>query len=1165
MVLLPLAILAGLASGIGYFRLQQGPVSVNFLVEPIKQGIDQGLPGLKATFDDVILTLAETGGLELRLKNLHLKETTGDTVISAPQAAIELNAGALWGLEAAPERVELIEPRISLLYSRKGGLSLDFDADEAGPPASPPAGGLRPAKATASDGVDLASVIASTVRYAREAGGASKLREVGLRNATVILDAEGRTSYWQVPRLLVDVERRSEASVVSGAARISSAGRIWTASFRVEDPGAGEALSVTSSIRDVVPRQIAAAIPGVDVLDLFDAPTSADVKAEFNRSGELVGSEVAVEVSGARLQPKGMDGSLLTLDAGVLTFSYDPAAQRIELLPSTLRSGETILQLQGQAAALAEESPGQAPGWGFEIRASPAVLGDPASAAGAVALRSGVARGRYVSAQRRLLIDAVNVDLSGGSITLSGEIDAGAVQGARIEGGFTGMPVSELAAIWPRGLASGGRGWLRDNIRAGQVTTGTISYLSGTHLGPALAKDPAIESRFVIAMEAGNLVFDALKGMPPVSAARALARFENEILEITLPEAAMDVGSARIRLSNGKFVGSDMLGAAPSGQVSFTFEGPAQALLELRQTPAFAHAVKGERMPSGLSGKVAGEAAIGFPLAHEIAAEDIGYDIKARLSEGHVTGIFDGNDIKGASLDFHATPQAVDVQGEVLVKGVLAKVNWQRIKDDTAGRQPPVRLTATLDAADRKQLGIGLDDVILGDIPVEMTVEQPGEAGQAVHVRADLTGATLSLGMIAWTKAAGREAFLDFDVIDAGGGGRTLSNFRVTGSDIAIEGKVDIDSKGRPSRFDFPNFSLDLVSRLSVTGKTRGDGVWQIALDGKTYEGRAFFRSLFSVEDRTPSVKAGTREGYDITVKIDKVIGYDDVALRGVSLSMSTRGGNLSALEGRGELSGGQPMAFALSRERQRRLMRVDTSDAGQAFKLVGFYPNMVGGRLRLEVDLDGRGEAEKTGTLWVEAFRVLGDPIISEVVGSADESVPAIARRQQRVVRQAFDFDSLRAPFSVGHGQIVIQDASMNGALLGATLRGKADFKEKTVDLGGTYVFLQGLNNVFAAIPLLGELLSGPRKEGVFGTNYAIRGSMERPQVFVHPLSTIAPGIFREIFQLAPEQQRVSPRENEQGSGAPKSRSSSSPAAVGTPVSPGRTIEGWNSQTRSN
>ena len=59
--------------------------------------------------------------------------------------------------------------------------------------------------------------------------------------------------------------------------------------------------------------------------------------------------------------------------------------------------------------------------------------------------------------------------------------------------------------------------------------------------------------------------------------------------------------------------------------------------------------------------------------------------------------------------------------------------------------------------------------------------------------------------------------------------------------------------------------------------------------------------------------------------------------------------------------------------------------DAGQLFKLVGFYPNAVGGAVNLEVNLDGQGPAERTGTLWVRDFLVLGDPIISEVLQNAD------------------------------------------------------------------------------------------------------------------------------------------------------------------------------------
>lgn len=1163
MFVLPLVILFGLAAGIGYFRLQQGPVSVNFLVDPIRQGIDQGLPGLSATFADVILTLADTGGLELRLRDLQLRENDGETVVSAPQAAIGLSAGALWGLNAAPERVELIEPRISLTYSRDAGLSLDLASGQAEPSdgeGEPVRHGSRPAVPSA---VQFTDIITLASDYAREAGGASSLREVGLRNATVVLEAEGKTSYWQVPRLLVDVERRADRSIVSGAARVSSAGRIWTASLRFEDPKDGDVVLLSTAVRDVVPSQIAAAVPGADFLSVFDAPTSADINAQFDRAGQLTASQIAIEATGTQLRPRGMDGPLFTVDAGILNLIYDPKARHLELKPSNVRSGEASLLLSGAAKAIGDQAQAESD-WGFEVRAAPAVLGDAASTA--VALRSGHARGRFFAAQRRMSIEEMQFDLAGGSIKLSGEIDTGPAQGgARLEGSFSGMPVNQLAALWPRQLAPAGRGWVQHNVLGGEVSTGTITYLSGRHR-PASLNGGGGDARLVIAMEAQDVVFTALSGFPEMRAPRALARFEDQTLEVTVPEASMPIDAAQIEFRKGQFVGSDMLGPAPSGQMTFSFEGSAEAISEAFERPVLASAMADNPLQRGVRGNVAGEAVIGFPMDRVITAQDIGYDIRATLSDGQISGVIEGEDIKGASLDIHAAPQSTEVKGEVLIKGVLAKVEWQRLKGGDQVGQPPARLTAKLDGADRKQLGIDLSGILVGDVPVEMTIENPGESGQSVHVRADLTPAELSLGMIGWKKAAGRKAFLDFDVADAGeGGGKTLSNVRITGSDIAVEGEVELNDKWEATQFKFPNFSLDLVSRLRLSGKRTGDGVWKIALDGKTYEGRAFFRNLFSVGDAPPSPDSDPRKGVDVTAKIDNVIGFDDVSLRSSALTMSMRGGRLTALEGRGDLSGGQPMAFELNRTGGRRLIRVDTADAGQAFKLVGFYPNMVGGRLRLEVDLDGSGAAEKTGTLWVDRFRVLGDPVISEVVGTADESVPAIARKQRQMVRQAFDFDSLRAPFSVGHGQIAIQDASMNGALLGATLRGTADYKQKTVDLGGTYVFLQGLNNVFAAIPLLGELLSGPRKEGVFGTNYAIRGSMDRPQVFVHPLSTIAPGIFREIFQLAPHSQNVSPRRDGSGSSGPRARSSSSPATVGTPVSPGRTIEGWNSTTQPN
>jgi len=135
-----------------------------------------------------------------------------------------------------------------------------------------------------------------------------------------------------------------------------------------------------------------------------------------------------------------------------------------------------------------------------------------------------------------------------------------------------------------------------------------------------------------------------------------------------------------------------------------------------------------------------------------------------------------------------------------------------------------------------------------------------------------------------------------------------------------------------------------------------------------------------------PLLPPRTRAGLDLSAEIDTLAGFSDVALRGLKVKLSKRGDKLVAIDGRGTLDGGKPLAVSLQNvANEPRRLRADATDAGQAMRLVGFYPNMQGGRVRLEVNLDGKGPAEKTGTLWVEDFRVLGDPVVSEVIGSAE------------------------------------------------------------------------------------------------------------------------------------------------------------------------------------
>ena len=71
---------------------------------------------------------------------------------------------------------------------------------------------------------------------------------------------------------------------------------------------------------------------------------------------------------------------------------------------------------------------------------------------------------------------------------------------------------------------------------------------------------------------------------------------------------------------------------------------------------------------------------------------------------------------------------------------------------------------------------------------------------------------------VAWRKPPGRAATLQFDIAKGKTHKTELQNFKVAGDDIAIEGWAAIDADNRMREFYFPDFSLNVVSRLEVQG-----------------------------------------------------------------------------------------------------------------------------------------------------------------------------------------------------------------------------------------------------------------------------------------------------------------------------------------------------------
>ena len=1187
-ILLPLT---GLGIGLLYLRLLHGPISLHFLLTPIEQALKAELPGLVINVEDAIVRLSERGTIEFRLKHIRVDESDGDILALAPLAAVRLSGKALmWG-RIAPSRIELIEPRFMIARDADGQLSVSFARTAKGEEASAAPGSQAHSPATgrvdnaASSAatpfrrLDLARTIAeASARARRRVDAASFLGAVGFKDAALIYDADGRRSIWHLSEFDVRLKHEEKRSIISASGTVAAADGEWKFSFRTEDLPSSKTLRVDASVQNLVPRALVRDSPHFAMLGGIDLPISGTGSIELSAEGEVLRGHFGLELEPGQLYLPWLDHVPHIIGSGRLDVRYAGDQQRFDLGPSTLSWGKSHAVVGGTVTH-AWAADGQSAGWQFQLRTLGGVIAAEDFDVPPLNIDAWTAKGRVGPEPGRLRLDELKLQAGGADVAMSGHVASmtDRIEG-RLEGRIGPMPLASMKALWPSLLARRTRAWIGPNLIGGALKGGSFVMATSRDVGADVRQNAdAAGRRLSLTLEAADVEIGTIEGLPPVLASRALLRVEDGDAEVTIPEATIaGTRGERITLRSGRLFATNIDSERPLAEISVRVQAPLAAALEfLSREPISLTRETGLNL-QGIEGKAEGQVRVTLPLGSTVSAADMKLEGKLRITDGRAKDVFAAHDIHGATVVIDATEKSIDVRGDMLLAGVNMKLGWQRLIGVPDAQQPPVKLSARLDDNDRTQLGLDLNHMVLGEVPVEVSVQRAGRAEPEMRVVADLTGAELTLTDISWRKPPGRPATLQFDAAKGRQHKTELQNFRLIGENIAIDGWVGLGPDNHAREYHFPGFSLNVVTNLDVKGTLRSGSVWEVKAQGKAYDGNELFRTLIAFGQLTDkSVQhAKDRPGLDMTAEIDTVLGASDTAIRGVKIRMQKRAEQLTMLDFRGTLDGGKPLSARLRQEPGRpRIFLADTPDAGQALKLIGFYPNMVGGIAELEVNLDGKAPAERTGVLAIRNFRVLGDPIVSEVLQTPDEGRPAIERGRgqgRRVVREQFEFERLRAPFSMGSGQLVLDNAHVTGPVVGATMRGKIDYKSRHLQLGGTYVPLSDFNRSFAPIPLLGPLLTGPRGEGVLGITFAIQGPMSEPQVIVNPLSFVMPGIFREIFQMTPENPRITPRDERT---PPKSSRVTGPQVRASPPANGGTsqasprvdaevLDGWSSET---
>jgi hypothetical protein len=1141
-----------LAIGLLYVRLLQGPISLDFLVSPIEAGIAEELAGPRVSIEQAAVRLGEGGQIQFQLKNVRVADAAGAPLAVAPTAAVSLSRKALLRGRLAAESIDLISPRLQLFFSEDGTLSVKFaqvpDGIEADRPKAPPLrGSIGPAPAATGEAegglgrIDLVKVLSdASARARRREHAGAFLREIGLKSASVIIDTGNRKSIWRVPELNIDLDHRRSRSSIAGRAKIESLSGPFEANFRIHEVDSAKSLQLTLSVQGLVPRGLARTLPQLASLESFDLPVWVDARLELSNLGQVLSGKIEVNAAPGQVYLPWLAATPLRLDGAQLELSYSSAARRFEIAPSTLVMGDGRIRFAGSVAHTAQGAEGA--GWQFEIRSNEGFIVAEPPGLQRLPIEHLTARGFLAPERGRVVLSQFLLRTGGSEVSAEGDVsDMGGAMKARLEGKLGTMQPSVFKTLWPSGLAPATRQWIGQHLVRGTLQGGSFKLISapgaaGQGWTPVQAGNHAS-----LLLDAVNVELALLDGWPGLDVPRVQVQIEGTDLKVVAPDASFAAADGR-RLALKGTLAVDLNQPLPrTGLFDLRGAGALSLALEMLDQPPLQILHNGGFTLDGIEGNVDGHVGLAMVLGHKPSPSDIKVEGKVRISDGKAKQAFGHHDIHGASATIDMTAAAVEARGQMLVKGVPAKASWQHVYGKPPDKQPHLRITATLDNADRNQLGLDLNELVQGEVGVEVTVGRDARGEQRVHLRADLTNAEVTLESVVWNKPKGRRGVFEFDVAKGTTYPTELRNVRLEGDNIAIEGWMGIGADQKVREFNFPQFSLNVITSLETRGRLRPDNVWEVTAKGSRYDARDLFQSFFDAGVQRKPRDGKLRSGLDLEAKIDTVVGHYDASLHTVRVTMQKRNDKLVMVDVRGMLEGGKPFAAELRPVAgEPRLLKADAQDAGQIFKLVGFYPHAVGGQMNLEVNLDGEEEADRVGTMWAIDFHVLGDPINVSV--PEDVRPGERKRRTTSIPRQRFDFQQLKAPFLVGHGQFVLRNASVDGELLSATMTGKVDFRSRQLLVGGTFTPLSGLNRLFSDVPLFGPLVTGPRGEGVFAITYAIHGPLDRPELILNPFSAFTPGIMREFMKITPDNPRVVPPAAP-GTRRDAARASSSPA----------------------
>jgi hypothetical protein len=1106
-----------------FWRLSQGPVSLAFMTPRIEAAVNRELKGLSVKLGGAILELDQkTQVPHLRFRDLVLADSDGTVIARASRAAVALEGGALLTGSIVPRSLELIGSKVQARRNLDGTFELGI-GDAGAPEDANQEVMIDDLAAPASDGkTDMGGAPPPTGNSDTFAGSRlinllasddatsplSALEDIRITGASVNLYDEANDATWFAPRADMTFRKMPYGFVVFAKAEVASGGDPWNTELSASYRTSSKSFSISTRIDGLVPANVADEVYALAQLARVNIPLSGHAEMETDSEGHIAKASAEFAAAAGVVSLPDFIAQPIVVDEGSLRFDYDAATGAFNIVDSSLLVGGSRAELVGSILPVNGEG-GRLSFLDINLKARNVDVDTQGTVRDPVRVDRIEFSGRAAIEEAVLDISDLVVMSGNTGVRLRGSITGGNESaGISMAGRVRDISADFLKRIWPPIITPKTRTWVNENIISGRVAEGAFTInIPVDGLAKAqrerLLPDETVDFSFKLA-DVSTRYFRKLPALED-AAGEARLRGNSFELKMTAGHAVMPSG-ADVRLNSGSFKARDLLAVDVPGEFSFNLGSSFDGLVEFARLPDLGNVAGAITKLPKITGKASALIGLKLPLRKDVPREQVSLTTSVKLTDADIANILPGIDLTDGNFDIAIGRDGISAKGPAKLNGFAASLLWK--KEPGEGGAQSAEFSGTLDDQARAKLGIKLEGLIKGPVPVTAKLENIGKPDSLVHVDADLSKVSMSVPAIKWSREATPKTRASF-TLQNGKNGRSVKDLVVKGGEFGLAGDVDLTAEGGIRVANFSEVRLDADNIFAVRVEPR-EGETEITVTGRSYDAQPQIRQMFSpAAGSGGGAKALTGERLVVNARFSKVYANRGEVIEDVTAQFVTRGGTVTEADMRGKFVNGAPISLRVIPVNGGREMRVVSTDAGAALRATNLYSKVAGGSLEFYAFMaNDTSSSIKQGKLNIRNFEVRNEAALADISqkGKQKKSGP----RKGGLV-----FKRLALPFTTDGRFLRIGESIVKGNELGATAEGVIRKTDGAIDITGTIIPAYGINAAVGDIPLVGDILTGGNDEGVFGLTYALGGTMAKPKFQINPVSAIAPGILRRFFDF--------------------------------------------------